>query len=159
MKYLLPLLLLNTACGMVNPDYQTGGTKVPRQVREIDPSVLYAVRSFEGTYGITTNYPIVVGNLDLGVAGLCEAWTNGARRITIDRNYMSYASRIQIEQVVWHELGHCTFNREHDNALTIFSWSKYQYPKSLMNEHSFNQSQAEAFMRERTYYAKELEGK
>lgn len=51
-----------------------------------------------------------------GTLGQCKSYSNGSKAVVIDQPFWNTASYIEREYVVFHELGHCLLNRDHDNS-------------------------------------------
>lgn len=67
-------------------------------------------------------------------AGICTKYANGRREITIDRDLWNTFDVYKREVLVYHELGHCYFNRPH-SVETFYSDKFGNIPKSIMNAH------------------------
>jgi len=83
-------------------------------------------------------------NLKHSIAGLCNMLT---RDIMIDRNFYNSYTKKEIEEVIFHELGHCTLRRFHYNKL------KNGTPLSIMYKYTIPEK---TYMKYRKYYLKEL---
>jgi len=74
-----------------------------------------------------------IANLELNVVGQCKV-QGSSRTVTIDENFF-YSQRdnhgeFSVEQIVFHELGHCILGRKHNNA-----WNEiWRSPASVMNQ-------------------------
>jgi hypothetical protein len=83
---------------------------------------------FDSKYNIVLDSTKIFFSEDLEepVVGLCEF--SVPRKITIDALYWSKATKTQRKLLMFHELGHCVFNREHKE-------DKYTdgCPKSIMS--------------------------
>lgn len=88
--------------------------------------------SFGATYGIYVGVPIGFMTLAAPMDGQCRTYNDGYRQIAIDPTYWQSASEADRKNVIWHELGHCLFNRLH-NRLTLSDGC----PKSIMNPYTF----------------------
>ena len=57
--------------------------------------------------------PIVFANLPRGMSGVCLRWTNGRRKILVDKHiwYKMFTFE-QKMQLIWHELGHCRLDSD-----------------------------------------------
>lgn len=126
MRYLLVLALFCVGCA-------ENGFKVKESITqsaELRPSI----ELFERLYNVSIDYTVVLGELDGTTAGVCKSWSNGKREVTIDTTY--YNENLDNpnvnEQVVLHELGHCTFGFDHRSELLSNG-----YPKSIMYPYTF----------------------
>ena len=148
-------VLVLSSCGAL--DDRSGSGKPPQQVRNVSSELLFAVESFEAIHGKQISYPVVLGDPGQGLAGVCWSWTNGARSVIIDKASLSGMTTDMIEEIVWHELGHCTLGRGHNDLNVVFSWApSSMFPASVMNSYQFNSSEGLAFKKEREYYKNEL---
>lgn len=84
----------------------------------IDPRLKDMVELFESTYEVKVNFPVRVGviakppKMKEPPAGQCDP----AVGIVIASDIVSIEYYDLVEEVVFHELGHCFFGREHKNA-------------------------------------------
>jgi hypothetical protein len=129
MKKLLFLsMLLLTACGN-QQGFQTA--KDPRDVTGIDPKFQGYVDMYVGVKGSPLNYDIPIGFAPQNgnVIGMCTRWSNGYRQIEVDPTYWNDPTTTENERIalIFHELGHCDLNRDHDTTLLSSG-----YPESLM---------------------------
>ena len=51
-----------------------------------------------------------------GTVGQCKSYSNGSKQVVIDQFFWNRASHLEREYVVFHELGHCILDRDHDDA-------------------------------------------
>jgi hypothetical protein len=104
MKYFLGLLLL-TACA------------APRPIQEFPvPAEIYEhVETFERACDVRVNLPIDFGSLPPPVIGRCY-YSDIYREIELDKDIWPGLDYLQREQLIFHELGHCTLDIDHDNT-------------------------------------------
>lgn len=107
--YLALLLMLTTACAS---GFNT------KDIKSIDPRLEVYVTTFEKIYGIEVNYTVMIGPLNKPVNGMCSV-RNGSRTITIDTVYYekNHKDYYAMEQVMFHEMGHCSLNLGHNEEL------------------------------------------
>lgn len=134
MKKLLLLSLLLSACAKPQPD--------PRSISGIDPAFTSYVQKFESYYGNSIgDIPIQFTDIASPTIGVCTRWTSGERQIVIDRTYWNnpYTSDKAKMGLIFHELGHCALNREHNNTTFYYYGSHIagDVPYSLMNMYNF----------------------
>lgn len=84
-------------------------------------------------------------NPDFKVVGICNILT---KNVMIDVSIFEYLPKEQIEQIVWHEFGHCVLNRIHIETL-----SNDGNPISMMHPYVLELYVYKTF---RVYYIKEL---
>lgn len=51
-----------------------------------------------------------------GTLGQCKSYSNGSKAIVVDISYWERANDLEREYLVFHELGHCILNREHEDS-------------------------------------------
>lgn len=51
-----------------------------------------------------------------GTLGTCTSYTDGSQVINVDERYWDRADDLDKEYLVFHELGHCILDRDHDNS-------------------------------------------
>ncbi len=51
-----------------------------------------------------------------GTLGQCKSYTNGSTEIVIDEPYWNRVGETEREYLVFHELGHCLLDREHEDT-------------------------------------------
>jgi hypothetical protein len=141
MKRLLLATLLLTGCGI----------KDPRTIRGIAPEIQPYVDLYLEVKGSPMNYDIPIQFDDFSSStqiGLCRSWTHGYRQITIDKEYWdnTYVTEEMKISLIFHELGHCDLNRQHDETLRSDGW-----PTSLMYPYNFGY-----MLQDEQYYFDEL---
>jgi hypothetical protein len=130
-------------------------------VRNVDPAMESLVSKFEEEFNVSVYYTVYfVPLLQKSEAGQCVKWNNGERYVQIDPAYFQQISVSRREQLVYHELGHCSLNLNHDPNMISFAnvFASSQWPESIMNPTSFNDSQAQVYEMERSYYINQMQG-
>ena len=134
----------------------------PRSGAKTTPELQVYVDRFE------QDFDVVVGDIPVsfvdefednpGVAGICYHWTKGNksyREIKIKRSYYDMVKHydLKVEQLIYHELGHCRFDRKHNNERRDDG-----SPASIMRWHLFNSYEIFKFYDpDRDYYLDELQ--
>ena len=91
--------------------------------------------------------------LDVPTVGLCTSYSEGLRKIEIDPTFWAKSNPLTREQLIFHELGHCVLNLDH-NSNMIDLHEAGQIPESIMYPYVFgDQPYYEEY---RNYYLKEL---
>lgn len=87
------------------------------------------VRTFEAVYGQPVALDINFSDvLQIGQSGLCLHDGN----ILISREIWDHSTDTEKELVIFHELGHCVLNREHDMSLNAKGYpNSYMYTGSV----------------------------
>ena len=165
---LLLLLVLVTGCGQ-SLDHLESET-LP-QSNYIDPSVERHVEKFEATFNKSVSVSIQIktelNNYCFGQPGcqvltrlLGEAvdavcWSSGGfgRRIEVRASRWDELGEQAQEQLLYHELGHCTLNQGHRNG----NYPGTYCPNSIMNKYTFSKWQVNnCYLVEKDYYFSEL---
>jgi hypothetical protein len=133
---LIPILAL-VACGKQEPIVVDTilASYFDRFVRDVGASV----QGISGSFGTIT----------LPAVAYCTISTDG-RSITVDRTFWNKSSENQREELIYHELGHCALNRDHDSSMQQNSFCPY----TIMYPYSFGDS--ECYANEKPYYFHEL---
>lgn len=117
------LCFLLTSCGSVGPLVM----KDPRQFKTTNPILLPYIDSFEQATGKTVgdvpvNFSKTWPNQFGDAAAACIKW---GKNVTFYREVLIYPDQkeklqgdysYEMEQLIWHELGHCVLYRKHDNT-------------------------------------------
>lgn len=149
-KYLLPLVIVG--CGR-----ETGRLLVPKQTNTDfkytrEQTLEPYFKSFEQTYGIGTRSIATQFIKIEGAVGQCHIWTDGSKRIDIDPTYWNSISSLGKENLIFHELGHCAMNLDHnENRIELEDES---IPESIMYPYVFGMNWY--YKSFRNYYIKEL---
>jgi hypothetical protein len=135
----LPALLILSACGHGS----------------IDPAFTEYVTRFESSArdqgkAITVTNSIRFGIVDShdGVQAVCDAGV-----ITVDRNAWNGSVDLDREEIIFHELGHCTLGRQHLNDTEWDASLFYSVATSIMN---LSRVDLSAYSVNRSEYIKEL---
>lgn len=128
----------------------------------IHSEILPYVKEFEAFYGkkvenTSINFTDFLGS---SVVGICLShsknsdWYN-SKVIKLDRRYWNESSKSSKEILIFHELGHCELNRDHDDDfIKIKSGSKEVFmSKTIMNSYIIDEDK---YKENRSYYLIEL---
>lgn len=107
-------ILLNTACDVVPT---VDNNRDSREGYSINPDTLPYIAEFENTYNTYVyNIPVTIRPITTGPIGLCITIANGLKEIILDDSFWyNDASEIQRKTLMFHELGHCIFNLQHNH--------------------------------------------
>ncbi len=117
---LLTLVFMGCSGGNEGPtDY--GPYPAPGGISEdIEPFV----RDFEGIYNVSITYAVIFddenetgGSNPSGgtTVGVCRVWTNGKREVLVNRAWWNSKGTLPRRLLIYHELGHCSFDRDHED--------------------------------------------
>lgn len=113
MRKLISLVLLGlVGCGPNSSPPNVVGRPMP--IVTIDSTFQSYYDAFEKDFGVRVTLPIGFDKLRESIAGQCERYSDGSRLIRIDYDYWQDLPDSARVELVYHELGHCVFNREHD---------------------------------------------
>jgi len=116
------ILIILTSCGQVPGDGGGGTTPQPPAVVQ-NEMLMSFVEDFETRYNIEVAYTVrfdtdrvTGGSSSAGTTvGVCRIYSNPSyREIIINENWWNSASTASRKILMFHELGHCTFERDHD---------------------------------------------
>lgn len=95
---------------------------------QIDPDLETYKQLFEESYNVSVSRISLIFKDDLGsnYAGLCYKQGNGFGRIEVDRGVWNQLNDSHKIVLIFHEYGHCYFNRKHNSTI------KDGYPVSFM---------------------------
>lgn len=133
MRYLVLLFLL-ISCGKFSDSVvqvDDVNTRSPRIENEFQPYV----DKFFDLLGRTEDIIVEFTN-DEEYAGVCYYWLVGSNEIKINRKYWSNINDEMREQLMFHELGHCVLERDHDNS--HIDLQGVMCPNSIMRSWAFN---------------------
>lgn len=85
------------------------------------------------------------------IIGVCEIYSDGSKKVHMNEDWWPSGTELQKRILVYHELGHCHFNRAHDSRL--FSDG---HPYSVM--HPIIDALVAHFTNFKSYYLSELSG-
>jgi hypothetical protein len=134
--------VLNSSCGP---------TTFQEKKNKIDLEFVELVQLFEKEQHENVDVDISFKKLELPTVGLCwqqvqDDFKQGIE-IEIDPDFWFSSSDVKKEELLFHELGHCILNRDHDNSRLYYS-----IPKSVMYPYVFEW----AYKDHRSYYVDEL---
>lgn len=110
---------------------------------EIDTEFKSYVKSFEVEYNTKVGYAVVFGNIDRGLAGVCYKYSDGRRLVKISKDVWGGYNDDQRDQLIYHELGHCSLNKRHDTTQENTVSKDYKCPTSIMYPSIFSKFIAE----------------
>lgn len=65
--------------------------------------------------------------------GICIKYSDGTREIIIKKSWWDQQNQYYRESLIFHELGHCRLDRDHDNHETVINNNSYK--TSMMNQY------------------------
>lgn len=117
-----------------------------------NPEFVKYLNQFTSDYGIKlNNYPVNFGDLKGSTVGECIKYSNGYREIVIDAVLFPQLSENEKLVMIYHELGHCVFNRPHDDTFIVDN--RVTVPRSIMYQYILFDSQ---YIGREAYYKDEL---
>lgn len=125
-------------------------------VRIVDKELEPYVSSFEKLWGQKINYKVMFVNSTTKTVGLCELWNPDFRLVEIDRKYFKSTNESGREQLIFHELGHCSLDRRHRNNTTFIKNNLVSTPASIMIDRVFSKKELLYYKAYRDYYINEL---
>lgn len=108
------------------------------------------VSSFEDEFNVNIDYPVYFVYTD-EYAGVCIL---PKKEVKIDYKEWVQMNVGQQEELIYHELGHCSLDKEHDNEMIVFDDGIY--PKSIMHQESLSPEEGRHYIKYRQYYIDEL---
>lgn len=145
-NWLIFLLFVN-ACGPITHSVKK---------HQIDQEFTIFVENFEHEIEKKVDIDIKFNTLKRPTVGVCFKYSDSNYNyVEIDSEFWYKSSFAQKEQIIFHELGHCILNRQHNDILLNYNQSNFgvlQIPKSIMYPNVFEQPY-ELF---RSYYVSEL---
>ena len=152
MKRLIPLLLL-VSCGQSVQDFlNINGSPIKKS--KTNPIFSEFVESFSKEFNVRVKVPIILKKIEPRYAGVCIKYSNGYKEIQINSIHWNNYSLEQREQLIYHELGHCVFNRGHNDK-----WMKTNAncPDSIMRSYMFDTNEINnCYVPEYKHYMEEL---
>lgn len=117
-----------------------------------NPAFQSYLTQFETDYHVNLkNYPVNFKDLSGSTVGSCIRYSNGYREVVVDPVLFMELSENEKLVMIYHELGHCVFNRPHDNMFFIHNGKSI--PRSIMYEYVLSDSQ---YVDNEIYYKNEL---
>lgn len=155
-KYALALGMVMIATGCGKPCVTDQGN-YPPMVRNVAPELEASVAAVEYLLHININYYIGgVEELEDNYVGVCHSRSDGSRYIEIDMSYWETMTKKQKEQLMLHEIGHCSMNRGHDDSVTTFPNRSGNWPNSAMRSYAFTKTEADVYESEKTHYINDM---
>jgi hypothetical protein len=115
------------------------------------------IRSFVEEFNVSVRVPIVLKKLHANKAGVCLVWSDGYREIQINSTHWQFFTEEQKEQLVFHELGHCVFDLDHDDSLMP---NNSNCPNSIMRSFMFSPVEgADCYVPEYQHYVEDINAK
>jgi hypothetical protein len=154
----LPLvsLLLVVGCGKNLGDMLNMGKK-PYTKHNTDPTFNTYIDNFEQEFKVNVSVPVIFKELDSNKAGVCYVWSDGYREIEINSKSWPNFSEEQKEQLIFHELGHCVFNLDHDDSRLEY---KQECPNNIMRSYMFSQWEIDTcYIPENIHYMEVLDAR
>jgi hypothetical protein len=125
-KIILFLLLFLASCTTTRSAYRA--------------DLLVHVKEFEKHCKCKVNIPIYISKINSdSTIGLCYGFKQSImfRFIVLDETHWNKSDMYERESLVFHELGHCVLNKEHDaSMISSFYFLDYR-PKSIMHPYAF----------------------
>lgn len=150
----LTLLALCVACGQSPLDHVKAPNPDKPFTFALEAELIpYWARFTESVNAKSSHVAGFFKKLDKPTVGLCTSYEEGSRKIEIDPDYWQSVNALGKEQLVFHELGHCALNLDHNsNMLDLHEAG--MIPASIMYPYVFGE---EPYYEEfRNYYIKEL---
>jgi hypothetical protein len=163
---LISLSMLMISCGSQLP-YNYDVINFPKTIYDhsnkvedtfIDTEIAYFYNTFENVCDKQVNIPVRIESLEdynteeTNIVGLCIVYPNGYKQIKIDNNFWDNATYNAKESLIYHEIGHCLLDREHNNNQILHDG--YVINESIMN--SFNIGNFWFYEKYKDYYYQEL---
>lgn len=153
MKSIILLILISiTSCGKPINDYvERSGNTIPRKTH---PDFYRFIEKFNKDFNVKSLTPIIYSSDVDKFAGACFVWNSGYKEIQISKILWNDYSITQREILIYHELGHCEFNLDHDDLRSIIDLC----PESLMRSYMFSKYEAiSCYEPKRLYYIEDME--
>jgi hypothetical protein len=120
-----------------------------------EKEIYFFVKKFEKNFNTTTNISISFFHLNKETLGLCLL-NSEDRKILISYSAWDNLLENQKEELVYHELGHCLFNLEHDDNRIFLGIC----PSSIMNSEIFSNLESKVcYTLLKNYYIADLASK
>lgn len=155
MKLLIALMIVMSLPARADTE-TVYSDSVPDQVRDVADAFEPIVARFEEEFSVKVRFPVRFYIAKDSSVGQCASWRSGARMVRIDVRRYPPLTDSQKEMVIYHELGHCVLNLEHDAGTTTFDNVKGEWPRSIMHPMMFDEIEALVYKTNRKYYIKEL---
>lgn len=159
MKFkIIPVLsfALILGCGKSLQDMINMGKK-PYSKSKTDEIFRPYINSFIQEFDVRVKVPIILKKLEASKAGICFVWSDGYREIQINSLKWELFTEEQKEQLIFHELGHCVLNLNHDDSPMP---NKSYCPNSIMRSFMFSKFEAlRCYVPERLHYMENLDAR
>jgi hypothetical protein len=121
----------------------------------VEKEIEQYVEKFNLLYNTKVNIEITFKDLKDSIAGICYYYGSGSSMnyIEIDKEIFSNYNDLGREELIFHELGHCIFDREHSDQR--MNSKGYSVPDSIMYPYTFGDSWY--YEQNLTHYYDELE--
>ena len=154
---LIIVSLLGISCGKQLNDFLNMG-KAPHKKNVTDVRFSDQVIKFEQEFALRVSVPIIFNKLESGKAGVCIKWSDGYKEIQISPERWDEYSDLEQEQLIFHELGHCVFDLEHDDSTYVAAG--YVCPTSVMRSYMFSWYEVQqCYAPQRNHYMEDLNDK
>lgn len=120
---------------------RTGDMTPEASLSLVDTRLVPMVERFQERYGKAIgNVPVQIRPLSNNRAGTCRLWYDGRREIIVSEQFYNDTKddEFLLQATVFHELGHCVLDRDHDWGKTTQNSAKIY--KSLMYPYVFSSS-------------------
>lgn len=138
---LLSILIILSSCGVpFGKDLKRGNRGETRQFSTTNPQFSELIKEFEkdgkeyksDSSFVKGDVPVNFGDTeDEQFDGVCIIYSNGEREVLIKESWWKHASDTQKKLLVYHELGHCSLDRDHDESTVDING--HHYKLSIMN--------------------------
>ena len=159
MKKALIFSLLLSSCGYEPKQINYTDLRT-RENSIIDPVFYPFLATFQNYYNVKIRNTHVIfastNDIIAKTSGICSMATNQKNLIMINIDYWEESNVFGKEQLLFHELGHCVFNLDHDNSRIDISVdnSIESIPNSIMNQTSYGNGHYYPYLRQ--YYLEQL---
>jgi len=109
-------------------------TQPSRYVNSSSVELSVYVQDFENRYNLSVGLPVYIGDdLNANTVAVCRIWVDGYREVQFNRLFYNQYKQDYyfMQQIIYHELGHCVFNLGHDETI------ENNRPKSIMYPYAF----------------------
>lgn len=102
--------------------------------RGVEPEIKPFIADFPGYTGMPIVFVDSLARYEEDdssrIVGMCYFWQDGFREIAIEREFWFSVSDRRKKALIWHELGHCSWNiRGHDDSVTEIAIKEDYAPK------------------------------
>jgi predicted aminopeptidase len=94
-----------------------------------DPEFSSYIQEYERLFIVPTQYDVVFDNIEYQYNGLCSYFP---QKVRINKTHWDQLDHCGREELIFHELTHCTFYIKHDTSL-----NNYGMPNSIMYPYLF----------------------